>query len=529
MASPAPRRRRPRLLAGPLLLALAGCAYHPPELAPLVRRQTETMVRQAQARPSADQPALVERGADLIRTRAVQTSPEAGEVSVSAAAPLGALLTGIARDYGYAVSFSEGLNLSREVAVNLRGLTPEAVLRRVAMAGGAVAVIDRTAHTVSVAESACFTYRLPLHVMQRLQALFTVGGNPVTAAPGSTGSAQAPASTGGAPVAAGPGQGSGAGLQASFTVSGRYQTDAQAVGGFLQQLAGRNAEVSVMADLGLITVRSNAAALARVSTFLNKFSANAMRRVEIEASIVEVSLTQDFQYGIQWSRILGGRESGTARLGDTSLVTGATSVDVSVATAGISSILQALQAHTSVRVLSQPRVLALNNTPSVLFDGQQLPYLGSVASTSIPGAGGASTTTSGAASYAVDGVTLSIQPDILSDTEVQLTIIPVLSSVQEFQSFDLGSGSRITAPVQRSNQSLMQVVAESGRTLIMGGIRSSSGSLKRGGLPGMAGTAEGGGLPTAQAASDTARELVILMRARVLPGGAYDALFSEAL
>ena len=388
------------------------------------------------------------------------------------------------------------------------------------------------ARTVTIAESASYTFRIPLHVMQRLQASFTVGGNPIA---GQT-TAISPMSTpGGAGITAGvPGAAGAPGattseLQANFTVSGRYQTDAQGLSAFLQQLAGRNAEVQVMPDLGLISVRSNAAALARVGNFLNRFSANAMRRVEIEASIVEVTLSDDFQYGIQWQKVLSGHTSGSIKLGDTSLVTGSPAVDVNLTRSGITAILQALQSYTTVRVISQPKVMAMNNTPAVIFDGQQLPYLGSIATTTIPGAGGASTTTAGSASYAVDGVTLSIQPDILSDTEVQLTLVPVLSRVQQFQTFDLGGGSKITAPVQRSNQSLMQVVAETGRTLIIGGIRSTVGNAQKNGIPGVVDLKGAGDLLSGRAVDNQARELVILLRAHVIPGGAYDALFAEAI
>jgi MSHA biogenesis protein MshL len=513
---------------------LAGCApeYH--------NRRAEAgaeagkLVQDALEPRKSEEPALIEQREDTIRTRAILPSAEAGDVSVTAAGvPVGNLLTSLAREHDYSVMYAEGVNAARPVTIELRNLTVQAALRRVALAAGYVAVMDAGARTVTVADSASYTFRLPLHVMQRLEASFTVGGNPIA---GQT-TAISPTSTpgGGTGITAGvPGTGgangeSGSALQATFTVTGRYQTDAPGLRAFLQQLAGRNADVQLMPDLGMITVRSNAAALARVGNFLNRFSANAMRRVEIEASIVEVTLTDEFQYGIQWEKVLSGRTKGTVKLGDTTLVTGSPTVDLNLSRSGITAILQALQSYTTVRVISQPKVMAMNNTPAVIFDGQQLPYLGSIATTTIPGAGGASTTTAGSASFAVDGVTLSIQPDILSDSEVQLTIVPVLSRVQQFQTFDLGGGSKITAPVQRSNQSLMQVVAETGRTLIIGGIRSTVGNAQKNGIPGVVDTRVVGDVLSGRSVDNQAREVVILLRARVVAGGAYDALFAEAI
>lgn len=516
--------------AGTLCFAvfLSACAPQASLQRAKATAQAEALLKEALEARKPEQSIVTEAKESPIRVRALLPSAETGDVSVSAAGvPLGNLLTSLSRDHGYSVLFVEGINSARPVTIELRDLSAEAALRRIALAAGYVAVIDRHARTVTIADTASYTFRLPLHVMQRLQASFSVGGNPIaspTSQPTPTTSVGSISSglTGTATAT------TNSTLQANFTVSGRYQTDSQGLATFLQQLAGRGADVQVMQELGLITVRSNAASLARIGGFLNRFSANAMRRVEIEASIVEVTLTDEFQYGIRWDRVLTGKNTGAIRLGDNTLTTRPGALDLTVSTGNITSILEALQTYTNVKVISQPKVMAMNNTPSVIFDGQQLPYLGSVSTTIIPGAGGSSTTTAGAASYAVDGVTLSIQPDIMSDSEVQLTIVPVLSRVQEFQTFDLGN-TRITAPVQRSNQSLMQVVAESGKTLILGGIRSNSDTTQRRGIPGVVDTPAVGAALSGRSATNSAREVVIMLRARVIAGGTYDALFSESI
>jgi MSHA biogenesis protein MshL len=412
-------------------------------------------------------------------------------------------------------------------------------MRRLALAAGFALVVDRTGRTVTVTDVASYTFRLPLHVMQRLVAQYSVGGSPTVQGGGTAASVSAPGagSPGGFGAGASTGTGQGTppgstGLQAQFTVTGRFQTDAGGLGQFLRDLAGSNAEVQVMPEMGYITVRSNGAALARVSQFLNRFSAVAMRRVDIEASIVEVTLTDEFRYGIDWTRVLSGSTTGSVSLLGASAVAAPglnPAANANVTRGSISVVLRALQQYTNVRVISQPRVLAMNNTPSVIFDGQQLPYVPNVASTIVAGAGGGTTTTSAAAAFAVDGVTLSLQPDILSDSEVQLTIVPVLNRVQEFQTFDVGVGARVTAPVQRTNQSLMQVVAQSGNTLILGGIRSSVGDETRAGVPGLVDVPVAGDALSRRSQRTVAREVVLLLRATVIPGGAYDALFSEAL
>ncbi|MBY0439222.1 MAG: hypothetical protein K2W80_13625 [Burkholderiales bacterium] len=520
---------------------LAGCASTFSQRRADVAGESRRLVAEA-VEPRADpRPSLTERPDVPIRVRALVATPESGDVSVAASGvPFGSLLANLARDHQYSVLFMEGVQVNRPVTVDLRNLTPEAAMRRLALAAGFALVVDRTGRTVTVTDVASYTFRLPLHVMQRLVAQYSVGGSPTVQGGGSAASVSGAgtASPGGfaagpSPGAAGQGLPAGAtGLQAQFTVTGRFQTDATGLGQFLRDLAGANAEVHVMQEMGYITVRSNGAALGRVSQFLNRFSAVAMRRVDIEASIVEVTLTDEFRYGIDWSRVLSGSTTGTVSLlgaGGVALPGLNPAASANVTRGSISVVLRALQQYTNVRVISQPRVLAMNNTPSVIFDGQQLPYVPNVASTIVAGAGGGTTTTSAAAAFAVDGVTLSLQPDILSDNEVQLTIVPVLNRVQEFQTFEIGAGARVTAPVQRTNQSLMQVVAQSGNTLILGGIRSSVGDETRAGVPGLIDVPVAGEALSRRNQRTVAREVVLLLRATVIPGGAYDALFSEAL
>ncbi len=516
---------------------LAGCASPFPQRRAEASAESRRMVAAALEPQSEAREVLTERPEDPIRVRAVVATPEAGDVSVAASGvSFGALLSNVARDHQYSVLFMEGVQVNRPVTVDLRDLTPEAAMRRLALAAGFALVIDRTSRTVTVADTASYTFRLPLHVMQRLSAQYSVGGSPTVQGGGSASSVAGGAASGfGGGASGATAQGaspSSSGVLAQFTVTGRFQTDAAGLTQFLRDLAGANAEVQVMPEMGFITVRSNGAALGRVSQFLNRFSAVAMRRVDIEASIVEVTLTDEFRYGIDWTRVLSGTSTGTVSLLGASAISVpgfSPAASANVTRGSISVVLRALQQYTNVRVISQPRVLAMNNTPSVIFDGQQIPYVPTVASTIVAGAAGGTTTTSAAAAFAVDGVTLSLQPDILSDTEVQLTIVPVLNRVQEFQTFEIGAGSRVTAPVQRTNQSLMQVVARSGNTLIFGGIRSSVGDETRAGVPGLVDTPVAGDILSRRNQRTVAREVVLLLRATVIPGGAYDALFSEAL
>jgi type II secretory pathway component GspD/PulD (secretin) len=150
--------------------------------------------------------------------------------------------------------------------------------------------------------------------------------------------------------------------------------------------------------------------------------------------------------------------------------------------------------------------------PATFFDGTQLPYLGSVQQTAPTTAGG-EPTVSGSVAFAIDGVSFSAIPSVVNGNTVQITLIPVLSSVNRFETF---LGGTLTAPVQGNKQTYMRVLAESGKTLILGGIRynKESKDIKA---------------PAGVSKSSSSKEVVILLRANVIEAPAFDPVVSESL
>lgn len=448
-----------------------------------------------------------------------------GPLSIKAAnSEFGPLLTETARAHGYSVMFADNVDVHKRITVSLDDAQVPEGLRTIAFLAGYIAIVKPRERTVTVTDVATFTYKLPAHVLQQLQASYKVGGNPVNNAAG--GGGQNGVSSRGSDMAA------------EFVVSGQSGVNAASLRVLITNMAGRNAEVMV-SDMGLISVRANAQAQRRIHDFLKSYVVDAMSQVEIEASIVEVSLTDQFELGIDWSRVMTKSIAGTSG----SLITGAASSLVETATntaiasatpegfasapsltaaftsANIGAVINALRQVTDAKVVSNPRILAVNNTPATFFDGRQLPYLGELTATG--GTSDVAAQLSGSASYAVDGISFSVEPSIIDENRVQLTIVPVLSSVIGFEKFELGSeGGMITAPQQANKQSFMKVVAESGKTLILGGIRYSVDQKSDTPAPILLG---------GKTRTKSAKEIVILMRATVLPAADYDPLIGQSI
>nr|VFK50319.1 MAG: general secretion pathway protein D [Candidatus Kentron sp. TUN]VFK51453.1 MAG: general secretion pathway protein D [Candidatus Kentron sp. TUN]VFK59499.1 MAG: general secretion pathway protein D [Candidatus Kentron sp. TUN] len=136
--------------------------------------------------------------------------------------------------------------------------------------------------------------------------------------------------------------------------------------------------VIVNAESGLVTVRATAKQHADIRTFIDQVMANARRQVLIEATIVEVELSDSHQAGIDWETFATG-----AGLRAAQSVMGAFPVHASTAgTSGltlnyadaasgsakldVSLTVKLLRQFGNTRVLSSPKIMTLNNQTALL-------------------------------------------------------------------------------------------------------------------------------------------------------------------
>lgn len=441
-----------------------------------------------------------------------------GDVNVTAQqTPFAPIVSEIARTAGFSVAFGDSVDVNRLVTVQLSDAVAEEAIRNTAFLAGYVAVFDKQQQTIFITEEASYMFRLPSAVFKALEAQYAVGGNPANSA-----------SKGGSSGSGGGGSSGGSSLKAEFNIAGSTKAPtADGVTKFLRDLAGKNTQVHVN-DTGMVNVRGSAQALRRVHDFLKTFARSSMTQVEIEASVVEVALANEFALGIKWQSVLhkstwgANAGVGPASLGNmTGGLAGAqqlsaasdNGVGVFRTTASSTSLINALSTFTDVKVVSQPRLLSMNNVPATFFDGTQLPYVGKVDKTSATGSNGGSDTFTGEVAFAIDGVSFSAVPSVINDESVQISLVPVLSAVTGFDQF---LGGQLVAPRQTNKQTFMQVLAENGKTLILGGIRYTTDRKDT-------------SIAVSTGGKSSTKEIVILLRANVIPAPEFDPIISENL
>ena len=191
---------------------------------------------------------------------------------------------------------------------------------------------------------------------------------------------------------------------------------------------GRNVVVSPQS--GVIVVRAMPEELRNVERYLKAMRLSVERQVMIEAKVVDVTLNNAYQAGINWAAFPSGRVTAgvfgsntqlgttgplstgnqitvnpTARtLATTVLGTGLAGTAVSAAgavgagvfglavqTNNFAALLQFLESQGNVQVLSSPRVAALNNQKAVLKVGTDQFFVTNVTGTPVQSSGGITT------------------------------------------------------------------------------------------------------------------------------------------
>lgn len=154
---------------------------------------------------------------------------------------------------------------------------------------------------------------------------------------------------------------------------------------------GGGRQVVVTPQAGLVTIRAYPNELRQVRTFLNKAESHLQRQVILEAKILEVTLSDDFQQGIQWDNVLGHvgntnvdfSTSAGEGLGNTisSIIGGVTTINVQGT--DFSTMINLLDTQGDVDVLSSPRVTASNNQKAVIKVGNDEYFVTDVSTTTV--------------------------------------------------------------------------------------------------------------------------------------------------
>ena len=344
------------------------------------------------------------------------------------------------------------------------------------------------------------------HLAEVLNGIF---GGGETRAPATTGVApglnSSSASTFGG--AGGLGMPSGAGGLSGAMQAGQAAGAQPPAGGATSLRLGN---VRVVADEvnNSVLVYGTALEFAKIESALRRLDVPPTQ-VLIEASIVEVTLSDDLQYGLQW--IFNDAQS-NGKVG-TSVLSGLAGGVLGGPLAGFSytlrnsvgnvrAILNALAGKSLVKVISSPSLMVMDNHTAQIVVGNQQPVQSGQTITS----GGV---ISNSIQYKDTGVALSVTPSVNAGNMVTMSINQAVTDVGQI---DTATGQR--AFLQRQINS--KVAIRSGETLVLGGLIRDNTATGSAGIPLLNEIPVLGALFGAKSSSGARTELLVIITPKVV-------------
>lgn len=270
--------------------------------------------------------------------------------------------------------------------------------------------------------------------------------------------------------------------------------------------AAASGSVSSNKLANIMTVFASQKNHVKVAEYLESVKKHASAQVLIEAKVVEVTLSDDYRTGIDWSWVRNGREitqtAGGPVSGGTTDTTDPLTVIIpsqsSIFGGNISASITALEEFGTVKAISSPRINTMNNQKATLNFTQKLVYFtndtSSNSTTSTAGTNVQNTVTS-TKNEEPTGTELTITPSIdLENNEITLYVNPKIT-VQSGEvtqtvlvpdtNSETGEFTELTNQIPIINTRELTTVAKikSGSVLVIGGVMNENTTNTDSGIP----------------------------------------------
>ena len=281
-------------------------------------------------------------------------------------------------------------------------------------------------------------------------------------------------------------------------------------------------------EAGILLVRATERRHREIRAYLDDVLASARRQVLIEATIVEIELSDRHQAGVDWSRL--ARNAGVSV--QQSLLAGNLAVapfvalgyaDASRGDPGreLSVTVRLLEEFGKVQVLSSPKLVVLNNQTAVLKAIRNIVYFEvnvETASGSDDSPGATSIDTD--ARTAPEGIMLAVTPHVSDADEIVLNVRPTITRVNRFVEDpqpDLaaaGVANPVPELLVREMESVLRL--DSGQVAVLGGLMQDNHRFDSDGVPVLSDLDRIGNAFRFRKNAFVKTELVIFIRPRVI-------------
>jgi MSHA biogenesis protein MshL len=260
--------------------------------------------------------------------------------------------------------------------------------------------------------------------------------------------------------------------------------------------AGTVSSIVTNPETGLVSVRATNRQHTQIGAYINMVQSRSLQQVLIEATVVEVSLSDDYQGGVDWQLL--GRNNGeinfiqsvtSPSLG--SSPTNILSIDRSATPDAVDATVAMLSQFGELRVLSSPKIMALNNQTAMLRVVDNEVYFTVDVEPGVISATGPATspTYTTTVNTVPVGFVMTVTPQVSDNDQVTLNVRPTISRIVGYADdpnpilAEANVENSIPRVQVREFESMLKLY--DGQIAILGGLMEDSLSNDSEGLPGL--------------------------------------------
>lgn len=296
----------------------------------------------------------------------------------------------------------------------------------------------------------------------------------------------------------------------------------------IKSMIGQGAQLTMDQSNGTITLTGTPTDIRKVAKFVNEQNVRLSRQVAISVKVLQVSISDSDQYGLNLSAVFGGNshitELGFASPGSGlgAEITENLAMTIVSGSWTLQGAIQALSEQGTTTLVTSGTVTTLNNKPAPIQVVRTQNYISEITKTN-SGSDGSYYDLSTETEEIETGFTLDVLPRILEHGRLMLMFNMTLSDLIELERVDLGgtgtgegseeaSGQYIQNPIIETRGFTQEVALKSGETLILSGYERVENTANKTGV-GSADNSLMGGTATAE---KTRSILVIMLTPVVL-------------
>ncbi|MDC5820320.1 pilus (MSHA type) biogenesis protein MshL [Vibrio europaeus] len=388
-------------------------------------------------------------------------------------------------------------NVSGNITVNLNDVSLDEVLSVVQDMYGYD--IDKVGNVIQIYPAGLRTVTIPVDYLQFKRAgrsLTSISTGTITNTDNNSSSSSSSSTTSSS--------NSNSNNRSSNNVKGGTEIETTSESDFWPQLetavaqligAGDGQSVVVTPQASVITVRAFPDQIREVRNFLGVSQQRMHRQVILEAKILEVTLSDGYQQGINWSKAFSSNGTNYS-LGQGSIVKNAAGAIVPAALPGLDSIgtllggqsnlvissgsfeavLSFMATQGDLNVLSSPRVTASNNQKAVIKVGTDSYFVTDFSSNTDTSTSSTNTSTDVELTPFFSGISLDVTPQIDDQGNVLLHVHPAVIDVNEERKEISYGNTSLTLPLATSSirESDSVIRAQDGDVVVIGGLMKSN-------------------------------------------------------